>query len=137
RTYMCQKWKLRFCTGSNGIVATGSASLWASKSSSSTAVASSEKTEKLTPPSSTVAPSGCGRPRSKVGSRSATERRRVLPVLVALVELNDVSFRVGDPGDSHAWDEIAHVEGPQRDLRIVPHVGQLRVEVVDEEREVA
>ena len=67
RTYMCQKWKLRLTTGSNGIVATGCTSSCASKSSSSTPVASSEKSAKFTPPSSTVAPSGWGRPRSKVG----------------------------------------------------------------------
>src|SRR5215208_6427269 len=91
---------------------------------------------KLTPPSSTVAPSGCGRPRSKVGSRSATERRRVLLVLVALVELNDVSFRVGDPDDSHAFDQAAHVERAERDSRVVADLGELRVEVVDEERDV-
>ena len=78
RTYMCQKWKLRLTTGSNGIVATGCTSSCASKSSSSTPVASSEKREKLTPPSSTVAPSGWGRPRSKVGRRSTIERRRGL-----------------------------------------------------------
>src|SRR5438105_15834493 len=132
---MCQKWKLRFRTGSNGIVATGSVSLCASNSSSSTEVACPEKTAKLTPPSSTVAPSGCGRPRSNVGSSSATERRRVLLVLVALVELNDVSFRVGDPGGTHALDEAAHVERAERDLRILAHLGQLRIEVVDEEGE--
>src|SRR3954471_13007680 len=111
--YMCQKWKLRLTFGSNGIVATGVESLCESKSRSSTPVASSEKSAKLTPPSSTVAPSGIGRPRSNVGSRSTIERRRVLLVLVTLVELNDVSFRVGDPGDSHAGDELAHVERPQ------------------------
>src|SRR5579862_5946510 len=119
---MCQKWKLRLFTGSNGIVATGCSSLWASNSSSSTDVASSEKIEKLTPPSSTVAPSGCGCPRSKVGRRSATERRRVLLVLVALVELNDVSFRVGDPGNAHALDEVAQVERPERDPCILAHL---------------
>ncbi len=65
---MCQKWKLRFRTGSNGIVATGCSSLCESNSSSSTLVASPAKTEKLTPPSSTVAPSGIGDPRSNVDS---------------------------------------------------------------------
>src|SRR4051812_38596442 len=111
---MCQKWKLRFCSGSNGIVATGWRSSCASKSSSSTPVASSEKSAKLTPPSSTVAPSGCGRPRSKVGRRSTIERRRGRLVRVALVELNDVPFWVGDPGDSHPSDEVAHVERAER-----------------------
>src|SRR5262245_50876734 len=132
---MCQKWKLRFTTGSNGIDTTGVSSLWESKSSSSTPVASSEKRAKLTPPSSTVAPSGWGFPRSNVGRSSATERRRGLLVLVALVELNDVSFRVGDPGDSHALDEAAHVKRPEGDLHVIPHLGELRVQVVDEERE--
>src|SRR5262245_63423631 len=133
---MCQKWKLRFTTGSNGIVATGCTSLCASNRSSSTPVASSEKRAKLTPPSSTVAPSGWGRPRWKVGERSTIERRGRL-VLVALIELNDVSFRVGDPGDSHAWDEGAHVDGAERDGRLVAHLAELRVEVVDAEREMA
>src|SRR3954447_345559 len=134
---MCQKWKLRFCSGSNGIVATGCRSSWLSKRSSSTPVASSEKRAKLTPPSSTVAPSGCGRPRSKVGRRSTIERRRVRLVRVALVELNDVPFGVGDPGDSHAFDEVAHVEWAERDRGVVADVGELRVEVVDEEGNVA
>src|SRR5262245_63713388 len=119
---MCQKWKLRLIAGSNGIVATGWVSSWASKSRSSTPVAFSEKNAKFTPPSSTVAPSGCGWPRSDVGSRSTIERRRGLLVRVALAELNDVSFRVGDPGDSHALDERTHVEGPQRDLRVLAHL---------------
>src|SRR5690242_3200614 len=135
--YMCQKWKLRFTSGSNGIVATGCVSLCESKSSSSTPVASSEKKAKFTPSSSTVAPSGCGRPRSNVGSRSTIERRRGLLVLVTLVELNDVSFRVGDPGDSHTGDEIAHVKRPKRDLRVVAHLRELRVEIVNEERDMA
>src|SRR5437773_8336037 len=130
--YMCQKWKLRLTFGSNGIVATGFASLCESKRRSSTPVASSEKRAKLTPPSSTVAPSGIGRPRSNVGSRSTIERRRVLLVLVALVELHDVSFRVGDPGDTHSFDEAPHVERPERDLRIVAHLGEPCVEVVAE-----
>src|SRR3954470_10177891 len=132
---MCQKWKLRLTTGSNGIVATGCTSLCESKRRSSTPVASSEKSAKFTPPSSTVAPSGWGRPRWKVGERSAIERRRVRLVLVALVELNDVSFRVGDPGDAHPFDEAAHVKWAERDLRVVAHLRELRVEVVDEERE--
>src|SRR5262245_50114728 len=134
---MCQKWKLRLTTGSNGIVATGCTSLCESKSSSSTPVASSEKMAKFTPPSSTVAPSGWGRPRWNVGERSTIERRRVRLVLVALAELNDVSFRVGDPGDSHAWDESPHVDGAERDGRLVAHFGELRVHVVDAEREMA
>src|SRR5215471_1809789 len=132
---MCQKWKLRLIAGSNGIVATGIASLCESKSRSSTPVAFSEKNAKFTPPSSTVAPSGCGRPRSKVGRRSTIERRRVLLVLVALAELNDVSFRVGDPGDAHSWDERAHVDGAERDLGVAAQLGELRVDVVDAERE--
>src|SRR5580765_5649793 len=132
---MCQKWKLRLTTGSNGIVATGCTSLCASKRRSSTPVASSEKRAKLTPPSSTVAPSGWGRPRSKVGRRSTIERRRGRLVLVALVELNDVSFRVGDPGDSHTFYEAAHVEGPEGDFRVISQLGELRVQVVDEKRE--
>src|SRR5581483_9307121 len=134
---MCQKWKLRLTAGSNGIVATGCSSSCESNRSSSMPVASSENSAKLTPSSSTVAPSGCGLPRSNVGRSSATERRRALLVGVTLVELNDVSFRVGDPGHSHALDELAHVEGPQRDLRVVAQLGELAVEVVDEERDVA
>src|SRR6516164_2261877 len=134
---MCQKWKLPLTAGSKGIVATGIASLCESKSSSSTPDAFSEKNAKFTPPSSTDAPSGCGRPRSKVGRRSTIERRRVLLVLVALVELNGVSFRVGDPDDSHSFDERAHVERAERDLCVVADLGELRVEVVDEERQVA
>src|SRR6478735_771840 len=133
---MCQKWKLRFRIGSNGIVATGGTSSCPSKRSSSTPVASSEKRAKLTPPSSTVAPSGWGCPRSKVGSRSATERRRGRLVLVALVELNDVSFRVGYPRDSHPRDEVAHVDRAERDPRILSDLSKLCVEVVDEKREV-
>src|SRR5262245_61463113 len=134
---MCQKWKLRLTTGSNGIVATGCRSLCASKRRRSTPVASSEKRAKFTPPSSTVAPSGWGRPRWKVGERSTIERRRVRLVLVALAELNDVSFRVGDPGDSHAWDEGPHVDGAERDGRLVAHLREFRVDVVDAEREMA
>src|SRR3954454_13935274 len=133
---MCQKWKLRLTTGSNGIVATGCTSLCESKRRSSTPVASSEKSAKFTPPSSTVAPSGWGRPRWKVGERSAIEQRRVRLVLVALVELNDVSFRVGDPGDAHPFDEAAHVKWTEGDLHVIPHLGELRVQVVDEERQV-
>src|SRR4051794_23405471 len=124
---MCQKWKLRLSAGSNGIVATGCVSSAESKSRSSTPVAFSEKNAKFTPPSSTVAPSGWGRPRSKVGSRSTIERRRVLLVRVALVELNDVSFRVGDPDHAHALDECAHVDRAQADLRIVTDFCELRV----------
>src|SRR3954469_10508959 len=126
---MCQKWKLRLTTGSNGIVATGGTSLCESKRRSSTPVASSEKSAKFTPPSSTVAPSGWGRPRWKVGERSTIDWRRGRLVLVALVELNDVSFRVGDPGDSHSFDEAAHVQRAERDPRVGAHVGELRVEV--------
>src|SRR5213080_4145467 len=122
---MCQKWKLRFRIGSNGIVATGCTSSCPSNRSSSTPVASSEKRAKLTPPSSTVAPSGWGRPRSKVGRRSTIERRRGRLVLVTLVELNDVSFRVGDPGDAHSCDEGAHVNGAERHGRLVAHLGEL------------
>src|SRR6478735_7189793 len=128
---MCQKWKLRLTTGSKCCVMIGCTSSCASNSSSSTPVASSEKSEKLTPPSSTVAPSGWGHPRSKVGRRSTIERRRVRLVLVALVELNDVSFRVGDPRDSHPFDEAAHVQRAERDACVVPDLGELRVEVVD------
>src|SRR3954467_2669986 len=134
---MCQKWKLRLTPGSNGIVATGCRSLCESKSRSSTPVASSEKRAKFTPPSSTVAPSGWGRPRWKVGERSTIDWRRGRLVLVALVELNDVSFRVGDPGDSHPFDEAAHVQRAERDLRVIPDLRELGVEVVDEEREMA
>src|SRR3954447_20280389 len=132
---MCQKWKLRFRIGSNGIVATGCTSSCPSKRRSSTPVASSEKSAKLTPPSSTVAPSGCGCPLSKVGRSSATERRRGRLVLVALVELNDGSFRVGNPCDSHPCDEVAHVQRAERDPRIISHLRELSVEVGDEERE--
>src|SRR5262245_29072125 len=134
---MCQKWKLRLTTGSNGIVATGCVSLCESKRRSSTPVASSEKRAKLTPPSSTVAPRGWGRPRWNVGPRSTIERRRVLLVLVALAELNDVSFRVGDPGDSHSGDEGAHVDGAECHGCVVSHLGELGVDVVDAECEVA
>src|SRR5262245_12486091 len=130
---MCQKWKLRLSAGSNGIVATGCVSSCESNSSSSTPVAFSEKNAKFTPPSSTVAPSGCGWPRSKVGSRSTIERRRGLLVLVALAELNDVSFRVGDPGDSHAWDEGVHTERAEGHRCLVAHLGELRVDVLDGE----
>src|SRR3954469_3090184 len=110
----------------------------ASKSSSSTPVASSEKREKLTPSSSTVAPSGSGRPGSIVGTTSAIERRRRWGLLVdvALIELNDVPLWVRDPGDAHPLDELAHVERSESDLRVVPHFCKLRVEVVDEERDV-
>src|ERR1700691_4508762 len=137
RTYMCQKWKLRLTAGSNGIVATGCTSSWPLKSSSSTPVASSEKKEKLTPPSSTVAPSGWGWPRSNVGSRSTIERRRVRFVRVALVELNDVSFRVRDPDNAHVLDERAHVERPEGGPRVLAHLGQLAVDVVDQKGDVA
>src|SRR6185436_12085577 len=53
------------------------------------------------------------------------------------VELNDVPFGVGDPGDSHAFDEVAHVEWAERDRRLVTDLGELRVEVVDEEGDVS
>src|SRR5580704_17141759 len=106
---MCQKWKLRLTSGLNGIVATGCTSSCESNRSSSAPVASSEKNEKFTPLSSTVAPRGCGWPRSKVGRRSTTERRRLGLVRVALVELNDVSSRVRDPDNSHALDKRAHI----------------------------
>ena len=117
---MCQKWKLRLTSGSNGIVATGSRVVVRVEEQQLDArrvlreegeVHSSvvhRRAERL---------AAC--PRSNVGRRSATERRRVLLVRVALVELNDVSFRVGNPGDAHPFDELAHVERAERDLRVV------------------
>src|ERR1700675_2372890 len=56
----CQKWKSRL----SGIACAGDGSSGWAKSSSSTADAFSENTEKLTPPSTTRAPTGCARPGS-------------------------------------------------------------------------
>src|SRR4051794_10582388 len=124
-------------SGFSLIVAIGWRSSNSSNSSSSTAVASSEKIEKLTPASSTVAPSGCGRPRSTTYGMSAIDWRRAVLVPISLIELNDVSLRIGYPSDSHSFDELAHVERSQLQLRVLSHLRQLRVQVVDQEGEVA
>src|SRR3954462_15005051 len=68
---------------------------------------------------------------------SAIDWRRAVLVPISLIELNDIPFRIGYPCDSNSFNEVAHIERSQHELRVVPHLRQLRVQVVDEECEVA
>src|SRR6202795_1157841 len=68
----CQKWKSRL----SGIACAGDGSSGWAKSSNSTADAFSENTEKLTPLSTTRAPTGCARPGSTTVARLTNDRAR-------------------------------------------------------------
>src|SRR5262245_26299943 len=64
RTNTCQKWNVLLANGSRRMSCTGSAGADASNSISTTSVAPSEKSEKLTPSGEIATPMGCADPGS-------------------------------------------------------------------------
>ena len=55
----------------------------------------------------------------------------------ALADLDDVAVGVRDPGRPPARDEVVEAHGTGGDARVAAQLGELRVDVVDLEREVA